>query len=584
MKASKAQKTADVPVKGLSQLIALVEIEPDPNNVRQKMDKAKLKELTDSIQEKGVVQPILIRPHQAEGNSPVRYRIIAGERRYRASLAAGCTEIPAILWEVEEGKELDLQLIENLQREDVHPLDEALGFQRLKEGLQLDVKALAQRLGKDARYIARRLALTELIPEAKQDFRQEKITLGHALEICRLAPEIQTEALVACFETEVVWEEEQKRNISIPDKERPVRHVRYLQEWIVKNVQLSLTDAPFQLEDPALHPDGLTCLDCPNRSGYNKTLFADIKDKDTCLNPPCYQNKLRTFVQFQKTAIEAQTGKPVPYFSTFYGKRYETQEILSRDAYQLLPKRADRCRFAEQAIGVDGPDLGRVKWICAEQTCTEHWQRASALAQSHHTGNGKTGSQPPDRERRRQEIFEIKIEEEARHRVMKEALSTYTWPLERTQLNAIAVEFFARIPHSDQKTIFKVLGWEQDKTTRLRYDPAQLREALTQLDDASLAQFLMLCSFAHYGANPARTHQVSQAAVLQLSQERGLNHTLIDAQVRLELCPKKYKEQHQNYLALVKQGQAAKKPLVCERTPPPTPSASNASSTLTATA
>lgn len=564
----KAKKSADSVVAiGLSQLIPLVQIEPDPNNVRQHLDKAKLKELTDSIREKGVMQPILLRPHPSEANSPVRYRIIAGERRYRASEAAGLAEIPAIIWQVAEGEVLDLQLIENLQREDVHPLDEALGFQRMKEGLQLDVKTLAARLGKDVRYIARRLALTELILEARKDFRQEKITLGHALEICRLAPELQTEALAACFERTVVWDEEQGQNVSTPDKERPARHVRYLQEWIVQNVQLSLTDAPFQLDDPALHADGLTCLDCPQRSGYNKTLFADIKDKDTCLNPPCYQNKLRTFVQLQKTALEAKTGKPVPYFSVHYGHRYEAKEILSRDAYQLLPKRADRCRFAEQAIGIDGAELGRIQWICAERTCTEHWQRANGTPATHASGNGKASSQPPDRERRRQEIFEIRVEEETRQRVMKEALATYTWPLERAQLNSIADEFFRRILPSDQKTICQVLGWEADKTRTLRYTPAQLWERLTQMDDVGLTQFLMLCSFAHYGANPARTHQVSQAAVVNLSQERGLNHTLIDAQVRLDLCPKKYRARHQDYLAAIKQGRSVSKPTITGRSP-----------------
>jgi ParB family transcriptional regulator, chromosome partitioning protein len=564
MKAKRA-RIADPPMAhGASQLISLIEIEPDPNNVRQKMDKAKLQELTESIREKGVIQPILLCPHQGEADSPVRYRIIAGERRYRAATAAGYTEIPAIIWEVKEGEELDLQLIENLQREDVHPLDEALGFERMKEGLQLDVKALAQRLGKDARYIARRLALTALIPAAWQDFRQERITLGHALEICRLTPTIQTDALAQCYETKVVWDEEQRANVMLPDKEKPVRHVRYLQEWITRNVYLNLTDAPFQLEDPNLHPDALTCLACPNRSGYNKMLFADIKEKDTCLNPPCYQDKLRTFVQLQKNALETKSGQPVSYISAYYGGRYEAQEVLSRDEYHLLPKRADRCRFAEQAIYADGAEIGRVKWICREEVCKVHRGRNSVLPGSVN-GNGAAPTQ--DRNRRKQEIFDIKVDEATRLRAFKQALPTYLWPLDRAQLNQVALEFFERIPASDQKTIFKVLGWEEEKTRTFRFQREQLQQELNRMEDHALAQFLMLCSFAHYGANPARTHRVGQSAVVQLCQERGLNHTLLDAEVRLALCPKKYKERHQDYLVLVKQGHPASKPSVCEKLP-----------------
>lgn len=562
MKAKKA-RALDTPIAhGASQLIPLEQIEPDPKNVRQKMDKAKLQELTESIKEKGVIQPILLRPHQVEGNSPVRYRIIAGERRYRASQAAGLTEIPTIIWEVKEGEELDLQLIENLQREDVHPLDEALGFERMKEGLQLDIKALAQRLGKDARYIARRLALCELIPEARQDFRQEKITLGHALEICRLALEIQADALAECYESKMVWDEEQQTNILVPDKEKPVRNVRYLQEWIVRNVHLNLTNAPFQLDDANLRSDGLTCLNCPQRSGYNKTLFADIKDKETCLNPPCYQGKLRTFMQLQKAALEAKSHQSVVYISTSYGGRYENEEVFSRDQYQLLPKRADRCRFAEPAICLDGKEIGHTKWICREEACKVH--RSSTSVQPG-TSNGISTASIQNPSQRKQEIFDIKVDEAARLQIMKESLPTYSWPLERTQLNQVALEFFERIPASDQKTIFKVLGWEVEKTSKLRYDREKLQQELSQMEDHGLAQFLMVCSFAHYGANPARAHRVDQSAVVQLSQERGLNHTLIDAQVRLDLCPKKYKERHQDYLVMVKQGHQAPKPSICEK-------------------
>lgn len=546
-------------------LLPLEQLELDPNNVRQTLDKAKLKELAESIGQHGVLQPILVRPHEGAADSPIRFRVIAGERRYRAAQMAGLTEIPALIRTLNPAEEgADLQMIENLHREDVRPLEEALGFQRMKEGLHLDVKGLAQRIGKEARYIARRLALVDLIPAAKQDFRREKITLAHALELCVLAPEIQAEALTVCYEVKHEWDEEHQVSLPVPDKDKPVRHVRYLQEWIVQNVHLNLAQAPFPLDDPNLRTDQRTCLACPHRSGYNKTLFADIKEKDICLNPACYQGKLRTFLQLQKTALEAKHGEPVMYLSTYYGQRYETADILTRDQYLLLPKRADRCRFAEPAVCIDGPALGRTQWICREEACKIHRSQFTSLPKS---TNGTTTISALDRSQRKQEIFDLKVAEEVRLRVMQEALPTYTWPLSRPQLTQIALEFLARIPDSDRKTIRKVLGQEEDHTRKLRYDREELRQRFHNLTDDELAQFLMLCSFAHYGANPARVHAIDQNAVIALSQECGVNYRLIDAQVRLERCPKKYRERHQDYLTLVKLGQPAPKPWVCEQAP-----------------
>lgn len=542
-------------ITGTFEHLALTAIEPDPNNVRQQLDKGKLRELADSIRQHGVLQPILVRPHEAEKNSAIQYRIIAGERRYRASLLAGMPTIPATIWSREEAASLDLALIENMQREDVHPLDEALGFQRMKDGLQLDLKTLAQRLGKDPRYMARRLALTSLIAEAKRDFRQELISLAHALELCRLAPEIQAEALAVCYESYTAWDEEQAVHVSLPDKDRPVRNVRYVQEWIQRHVHLNLTAAPFRLDDERLREDGLTCLACPNRSGFNKTLFADIKDQDTCLQPSCYQGKLQSFVEAKKTALETKTGKSVMYCSTNYGNQYLSDNILSRDAYQPLAKRVDRCRFAEAAIAIDGSAIGKTQWICREATCQFHLGRGKVPATSQ--------SPLQDRSQRKQEIFDLKVDEVVRQRVMQAALPTYEWPLERVDLNKATWEFFQRIPASDQKTIFTILGWEEDFNS----DRSLLGQKLSELDNHALAQFLMLSSFAHYGANPARNKQVNQSNVMALSQEHGINHTLIDAQVRLELCPKKYKERHQHYLALVKQGESASKPTITERSP-----------------
>lgn len=548
----------------ISRTISLKEIARPENNTRRSIDRKRISELAKSIKRHGVLQPILLREIKPAEVGQAKYRIIAGERRYLAAEEAELKEIPALVKVMSDEEALTAQIVENLQREELHPLDEAAGFLRLKDEMKLSVRSVSEQVGKDTRYVARRLALTDLIPEAQEDFRKERVTLGHALEICRLAPEIQTDALAACYEAKPVWDDEEKADVLSSDKVRPARHVRYLVEWIARNVHLNLQNAPFGLDDARLREDGLTCLNCPQRSGFNKALFPDIQNSDTCLNPPCYQGKLRQFVQIRKSELEEKTRKPVMFISAYYGAGSQDPQVLGRDQYQLLEKKADRCQSAEQAIAADGPDIGKVKWICREAACKDHLGRVAEL-RSYSSSNGSRPATPEDRGQRMQELFDIKVDEVARKRVIQEAIKTFASPLERRHLNEAAKEFFRRIPSDDQKTICEIFGWNDEETGKLRYDNEAVLQELAKLDDDRLAQFLMLCSFAHYGANPQRNRQVDQRAVVKLSQERGVNHALIDAEARLELCPRKYKAGHEEYLAGVKAGRVAGKPLVYER-------------------
>src|SRR5581483_7064346 len=265
MKQKKHPKQKADAIAGVSKfrMIPLDQIEPPARNTRQHINRAKLKELAADIRRHGVLQAIIVREIKPVTEGGAKYQVVAGERRFRAAKEAGLTEIPAVIRSLDETEALSVQLVENLQREELHPLDEADGFLRLKEEMKLDLRGIAQRVAKDARYVARRLALTNLIEEAREDYRKELITLAHALELCRLAPEIQQEALAACYETKTVFNETTQDYDRMPDKERPAWHVRYLQEWIAQNVHLNLQQAPFKPDDARLREDSLACIDCP---------------------------------------------------------------------------------------------------------------------------------------------------------------------------------------------------------------------------------------------------------------------------------------------------------------------------------
>lgn len=553
---------------GLFQMIPLGDIEPSPDNPRQHFDQKKFAELVKSIKKDGVLQPILVRAVEATPPGNAKYQIIAGERRFRAATQAELTEIPAQVKEMNEAEAMSARLIENLQREDVHPLDEADGFQRLKEELKLDVRGIAERVAKDARFVARRLSLTKLIEEAREDFRKERLTLAHVLELCRLATEIQTEALAACYEAKSVQNKTKDGYVFVPDKTRPARHVRHLLDWLSANVHLNLQNAPFRLDDELLRDDGLTCVNCPQRTGHDKLLFADIRgSNDTCLNPRCFQAKLRRFVELTRASIAAKQGKPAVLISDHYGSRTADENILGRDQYQLLPKKADRCEYAEQSVYADGGEIGQVKWICREPGCKDHLGRVRTVYSSSSNGNGHLHS-PETSRQRKQELFNIKVDDIVRKRVMGEAIKTFSWPLDREHFNEAAKEFFRRIPSDDQKTICEVFGWNEETASKMRYDDEAVLQEVASLDENGFAQFLMLCSFAHSGANPDHHRQVDQSAVVRLSEAYGVSHGLIDAQARAELSPKKYKDAHRAYLQAVREGKTAPKPVVYEQSQP----------------
>src|SRR6202050_1355379 len=183
----------------LVQNIPLSRIQESKTNPRRQFDETRLAELADNIRLHGVLQPILVRP--LPGGEAESYELVAGARRYRASRLAKCASIPATIRELTDPQCLELQLIENLQRTDVHELDEARGYAALMQ-LQPDtytVETLAEKIGRSEKYVYARLRLTHLVEDVQQAFYAGKLTVAHAFEIARLQPTDQQRALAGCF-------------------------------------------------------------------------------------------------------------------------------------------------------------------------------------------------------------------------------------------------------------------------------------------------------------------------------------------------------------------------------------------------
>jgi ParB family chromosome partitioning protein len=156
-------------------------ITPNPEQPRLAMEQSSLDELAASIREHGVLQPILVRPLENG-----EFQLIAGERRWRASRAAGLTTIPALVEEIDDDTALEISIIENLQREDLSPLDEAAIYDRMVRDHGYSVRRLAQKLGKDKGYLENRLRLADAPPEVRELVSLRKDTLSHAYELMKV--------------------------------------------------------------------------------------------------------------------------------------------------------------------------------------------------------------------------------------------------------------------------------------------------------------------------------------------------------------------------------------------------------------
>lgn len=166
---------SSAPTKRTYFAAGIEDLYPGPDQPRRVFDAAKLEELAQSIQAHGVITPLVVRPRPDGG-----YYLIAGERRWRAAQKAGVTELPVVVQDVAAGEAFERALVENLQRADLGPLEEAAAFQRLSEEFGLTQDQIGERIGKDRSTVANTMRLLKLPVEVRQYVEDEKLSMGHA--------------------------------------------------------------------------------------------------------------------------------------------------------------------------------------------------------------------------------------------------------------------------------------------------------------------------------------------------------------------------------------------------------------------
>jgi ParB/RepB/Spo0J family partition protein len=270
-------------------MLDLALITPSLTNPRKTFNEAKMLDLVESIRASGVHQPILVRPlpanrlddtfrNRGDGMPLPTHEIVSGERRYRASKRAEQATIPAMIRRLSDQEVLEIQIVENLQRDDLTELEEAEGYQRLCDETNIAKELVGERIGKSRSYVYGRMKLLDLTSAPREALRAGEIDGSKALLIARIPDEkLQLKALAAATEKD--------------HQDSPRLSYRALQTWVQQNVMLKLSAARFSIVDANLVPDAGDCASCLKRTGANPDLFADVDGPDVCTDPACFHSK-----------------------------------------------------------------------------------------------------------------------------------------------------------------------------------------------------------------------------------------------------------------------------------------------------
>lgn len=356
------------------ELVAIGQVHPSPVNIRRHIDPVALKDLTASVREKGILTPLLVRPN-SDG-----FELAAGHRRLEAALQADLSKVPILIRPMDDAEFMEILITENLQRQDVHPMDESLGYQAMqKADARYTPEAIAAKVGKSVSYVYRRLKLLNLIPTARKAFEENVITAAHAERLARLPTTLQKDALEECFVFDMFT-----RTADGEDDRREPAPLSRLDTWIAKHFKTE----PAAPDTPHYFPE-----------------FADDLDAEG-----------ETLLQLS----ESHTP----------GADLETQKhgVLGAARWDEIRTKKDECPHVRRGVVVHGGPM-RIVRVCAQKGCTKHRppQKRAVSSSSSSASTSPAAAAKHDQkaaaERRRRELEEAR-RETVQRRAMDEALDT----------------------------------------------------------------------------------------------------------------------------------------------------------------
>jgi ParB/RepB/Spo0J family partition protein len=531
------------------QILPIGEILPSKTNPRSVFHKKPLDELAESIQNHGVLEPLLVRQMILPGGTfHGKYELVAGERRLKAAERAGLKKVPVIVKDLTDEAALDIQIDENWQRSDLEPMDEARAIKFIRDSGKLSLEELAARLSKDIRFIHARLKLNDLIPKFQKALDKGLLPVTQAQVVARYREDKQHVILKECF-------------ADYGDGPRfGEMTLRELEHQIASAVEMQLSKAKFDLDDVRLRKDGLKCMDCTARAGANPTLFEQPEaGEDRCLDKKCFENKTISFVRITRDEMTEKGKKKfgedyvAPALAGYYGDNKHFPDALSDRGYRTVYGKA--CKSAETAIKVDHWSLGDTQKICRDRKCKTHYGSSSSSA---------AVGDPDERSRRKEEIFDSRVREVVRQRVLLEAAPKFatTFKIACPGIPSMLKDLAARVwnrmddDHVDHR-LFTPWAEKNDFDDGYRYNTD-----FNKLTAPQCAEIIFLGTYGNRGAMLYGDRYHSQHEIMQLAETYGIDYRLYDAEERLVQCKnkKKLRVLLEDYHERVKEGQAPEVP------------------------
>ena len=382
--------------------LPIADIAESKSNPRKHYDAKAIDELAASIREKGVLEPVLVRPNGHAGGGP-GFELVFGHRRLRAAKLAGLDAVPAtVRVDLDDQAVLEMQCIENLQRDDLHPLEEAEGYRRLLGSKGYDVAKVATKIGRSVKYVYDRVKLLQLVPEAQKLFLDGRFQAGHAILLARLKPEDQKRAIAldddaygparadGLFQHDrgLPFDDEAIEKAARKDPYLAVKpvSVRELERWIERSVRFE----PGHV-DPVLFPETARTLEIVGRS----------------------KQKLVLITREYRAGDEVRQGGKERVFGEQSWERADGQEG------------SKTCERSRVGLVACGPGQGEAFLVCIDkERCAIHWaqwqkdrRKRQAAAGRGDDAGGKARMEHEEQERRRRE--RVAREESERHRWKK---------------------------------------------------------------------------------------------------------------------------------------------------------------------
>lgn len=423
--------------------ISLRDLTWTPLNPRKSFDQAGLEQLAASIRERGLLQPIIVRT--AKGSNGKFFEGYIGERRFRAHQLLGAADIRAIVREASDTELRRAAAVENLQRADLGPMEEARAYADLMaDDPTLTIPGVALLVSKDPSYVHRRLQLTRLPARAQEMVEQKILPFKAALELARVESEEDVAEIVKDIEQHVA-------------KHWPVEVQRIVTQC--HQTTRALKHAPWSPKDAELVPEAGACTTCPKATNNATTLFPDVEPKDNrCTDRACWRAKEVAFVKLRRGTAQKKAekmGLGTVAISSEWDRRRQYpagEEVpLSRNFYTPLDDKAQACPETKLGVCVEthehfvgGMKLGDAIRICVNTDCPVH-----------RSGSSGRGSIDRSRLEIKKKERRANAESDVRRAAVDAALAKLKWPLGKVgpadleNLRVMAVWILDRL-YSDQ--------------------------------------------------------------------------------------------------------------------------------------